>query len=623
MFLRQLDLTTALRPSLYDDENLLFVQDGVGLYEGKFKIPNYQNGHAYLTSHRVCYVDNQEPRKYSVAVDLKEIERTEFYAGFLKSSAKITLFPKPNKRASQSIRSPQPRYASPADGLIRSSSSASQSVSTSPAPNPAPSRNLSATWVCPICGFSNPVPSNFDPSTANQHTPLPPCQACGIKPPLALMIKSAISALSSRPPAIPQEGRQKQAVSAGLSFEQSAKELPPVAGVCERCTYHNHPSMNVCEICGASLHSTVAAAKPLPEVPPRLESPGPSLSATIVGDESIETIKLSFRAGGEKVFLERLKAAMVQRKWLLQSAPPIPRPSISPGKNSISSSPARDSTQRAATPQRTIGIAGLERRGAELRQNNQTVIGTAFEDLEALMTSAKEVIAMAEQFAKQTGSSASADDMSILSDSASALGLATTKDMLGGSPASETLYITELSRSLAEFLTDDRRGVLRKEGSIMMLVDLWEVFNRTRNGIELISPLDFKKAALKWEDLHLPIRLRQFRSGLLVVQERSRTDEKTIASLVGWLREPQFVFPPNAEDIVGQEFGRGVTAQEVAEKFGWSLGVANEELDMAEEVGALCRDQCLDGIRFWENHFTAFDEAQRPNIEQMIDGLVI
>jgi len=34
MFLRQLDLTTALRPSLLQDETLLFVQDHVGLYEG-------------------------------------------------------------------------------------------------------------------------------------------------------------------------------------------------------------------------------------------------------------------------------------------------------------------------------------------------------------------------------------------------------------------------------------------------------------------------------------------------------------------------------------------------------------------------------------------------------------
>ena len=45
----------------------------------KYKIPTLQDGHAYLTSHRVCYVDDVEPRKRSVAVELKGIEKYEFY----------------------------------------------------------------------------------------------------------------------------------------------------------------------------------------------------------------------------------------------------------------------------------------------------------------------------------------------------------------------------------------------------------------------------------------------------------------------------------------------------------------------------------------------------------------
>jgi ESCRT-II complex subunit VPS36 len=256
------------------------------------------------------------------------------------------------------------------------------------------------------------------------------------------------------------------------------------------------------------------------------------------------------------------------------------------------------------TPPRVVGIAGLEQRGAALRQNNQAVIGTAFEDLEALMTSAKEVIKMAEQFAMQSNGSADGETRELISDSTSALGLITTKDMLGTGSSAEQTYINELSRDLAEYLTDDRKGVLRKEGGIMSLVDLWQVFNRTRNGIELVSPLDFGKAANMWDMLHLPIRLRRFRSGLLVVQERSRTDEKTIASLLAWLRQPYSQSPFVEENADDQAFGRGVTAQETAERFGWSVGVATEELEMAEETGALCRDQCLDGIRFWSNYFT-------------------
>jgi ESCRT-II complex subunit VPS36 len=108
MFLHQLDLTTALRPSLLPEETLLFVQDAVGLYEGyaldlhttavanrfpssKFKIPQYQHGQAYLTSHRTCYVDHSEPRKNSVAIFLKDVEKTEFYVGTLPTVSGQTM----------------------------------------------------------------------------------------------------------------------------------------------------------------------------------------------------------------------------------------------------------------------------------------------------------------------------------------------------------------------------------------------------------------------------------------------------------------------------------------------------------------------------------------------------
>ena len=97
MLLQPLDLTTALRPELLPGENLLFVQDAIGLYEGlyayaymlhikwltwiyrKFKIPSHQHGHGYLTTHRICYVDNAEPRVNSSAIDLKEVDQYEFY----------------------------------------------------------------------------------------------------------------------------------------------------------------------------------------------------------------------------------------------------------------------------------------------------------------------------------------------------------------------------------------------------------------------------------------------------------------------------------------------------------------------------------------------------------------
>lgn len=617
MYLRQPELSTALRPSLKEDvgESVLFAQADVGLYEGTYKLPAYQNGTLYLSSHSIYYVDAADPRNCSIALDLKEIDRVEFYTGFWKSSPKITVFPKPSKGSSQSIRDPVPRYASPSDALVGSHATSS--------PTPFQSsvvRDANATWICPICGLSNPVPSSFDPSTANQYTPLPPCQACGIKPPLVHMVKAAIAAMSNRASGTTSSNGQRHpgstpssALSNGTNLIAAPNSIDP--GQCPRCTFHNHPSLKTCEICGAPLQS-VGHAGMSSDVghTPRSESPGPSLNQSIVGHDVIETIKFSFRNGGAPTFHDRLRGALVQRKWLLYSAPPIPKPSQSGSPSHATSWPLPDSRSGTATPQqRIVGIAGLERRGAELRENYQTVIGTAFEDLDALMTSAKEVIALAEEFRKQTDNGTngeSTEARNLLSDSASALGLITTKDMLGSSSTSETLYITELARNLAEFLTDDRRGVLRKEGGIMSLVDLWAVFNRTRDGIELVSPLDFEKAATMWESLNLPLRLRRFKSGLLVVQEKHRTDEKTISSLLSWLRDPQYALPSLDEDLMRQSFGRGVTALETAERFHWSIGVATEELEMAEEMGALCRDQSLDGTRFWKNHFAlAFSEV--------------
>lgn len=97
MFFKQVDLTAALRPSLQPDEAVLFVQDAVGLYEGyatqynekqgaytdnlidrRFKIPKYQKGAVYLTSLRACYVDDEEPRRHSVAIELRDVDRYEF-----------------------------------------------------------------------------------------------------------------------------------------------------------------------------------------------------------------------------------------------------------------------------------------------------------------------------------------------------------------------------------------------------------------------------------------------------------------------------------------------------------------------------------------------------------------
>lgn len=595
----------------------------------KYKLPNHQKGQVYLTSHRICYVDQDAPRANSVALDLKEVERYEISARFLKSSPKITIIPKPMKRSSM-----RPHAASNASLLPTRNSATPPARSESAFRPPSePPQVTTATWVCAICSFSNPVPSNFDPATANVHTPLPPCLACGIKPSLAQVLKAAIASANKRPAVSSSTGSATslpirsgtQHVGRGDGSSPIPSSPLATSGTpgndtsttfpCPRCTFSNHPSLLSCEMCGApllsqSLPSTEHSSLPATE---RTDSPGPVMDqesrSNAGGLETSESIKISFRGGGEKIFYERLKGSMTQRKWLLQNAPPVPKSSRgSEGRDGNGSSDV-------AGPKRnkTAGIAGLEQLGLNMRKNNEMLIGSAFEDLEALMASAKDVVALAERFARQSngaGGSISAEDNAILAESASQLGLVTTKDIVGGG-GSESLYLSELARNLAEFLTDDRRGVLKRAGGIVTLVDLWAMFNRARGGVELVSPMDFEKAARLWETLKLPVRLRTFRSGVMVAQGRDRTDEVTIRSLLTWLQDLH-EFPPEQEPGWDwQTFGRGVSAQEAAERFGWSIGVAEEELFMAEEQGAVCREEGLEGLKFWKNYLATDDVKPR------------
>jgi len=59
--------------------------------------------------------------------------------------------------------------------------------------------------------------------------------------------------------------------------------------------------------------------------------------------------------------------------------------------------------------------------------------------------------------------------------------------------------------------------ILQREGKMMALTDVYCVLNR-RRGTALISPEDLYKASLLLASLNLPIHLRQFQSGMLVLK---------------------------------------------------------------------------------------------------------
>ena len=158
---------------------------------------------------------------------------------------------------------------------------------------------------------------------------------------------------------------------------------------------------------------------------------------------------------------------------------------------------------------------------------------------------------------------------------------ALSKDQVSADP-----YLADLARQIAEFLSDDRKAILKREGGVIMSVDLYAIYNRARV-IDLISPSDLEKAAGLFEKLKLPVRLRKFKSGLMVVQQTGQSDEVTCKKIMEWIKTPVQAEYMVYEEPEGYDWGRGVTPLEAAEKFGWSAGVATEELELAEEKGRL------------------------------------
>ena len=88
----------------------------------------------------MCYVDAAEPRTHSAAIELRDVDRVESYAGFLKSSPKVTLH-------------------------LQAAGAAAAARSPSP---PA------GVWICTICSYANPLPGAAGAP--------PPCLTCGIAP---------------------------------------------------------------------------------------------------------------------------------------------------------------------------------------------------------------------------------------------------------------------------------------------------------------------------------------------------------------------------------------------------------------------------------------------------------
>lgn len=188
------EISGAGRPLLRENERDIYVEQFVGLYHGKVKVLNKQKGRIYLTSQRIIYVDDTDPWKESVCIELDDVLNIDYSSKFLKRSAKVIIFLK--------------AFA----GGERTNGQ---------------NELGSTSWQCPICQYNNVVP--FIVNETEQSMPC--CENCGITVDRE-MAKDSIKNLIDK-----------------VQTKNDRKNR----NICPICTFLNHPQMRNCEICGSRL----------------------------------------------------------------------------------------------------------------------------------------------------------------------------------------------------------------------------------------------------------------------------------------------------------------------------------------------------------------------------------
>ncbi|NXW42030.1 VPS36 protein, partial [Nyctiprogne leucopyga] len=240
---------------------------------------------------------------------------------------------------------------------------------------------------------------------------------------------------------------------------------------------------------------------------------------------------------------------------------------------------------------RAVGIVGIERKLEEKRKETDKNISEAFEDLSKLMEKAKEMVELSKSIANKI------------------------KEKQGDITEDESLnclkitYFANIAQSYyidypslviyhiiihLKLLQNSRFSpkilcLTQERGGIMSLTEVYCLVNRAR-GLELLSPEDLVNACKMLESLKLPLRYIYFFNEVTVCLEKAAVCTNIHSTL-----KREFL-------TVVSEKG-SLTADEFAKLVGMSVLLAKERLLLAEKMGHLCRDDSVEGLRFYPNLF--------------------
>ncbi|KJH44781.1 EAP30/Vps36 family protein [Dictyocaulus viviparus] len=298
----------------------------------------------------------------------------------------------------------------------------------------------------------------------------------------------------------------------------------------------------------------------------RLE-PTPSNNVGPQKSSVFNYLRLVFRAGGEDEFHKKYEEALKRKSW----------------QRSSSGSSSSGSRTSQGIQMRSVGIAGLEKRLVEVHQRTNETISQAFEDMSRLMETARDMVNLSKSIAEKLRSrkgEITEDETIAFKSYLLSLGVSdpVTKSTYGNG----AIYFDKLAEELCAVLLEP----LKDCGGMMTLPEVYCRVNRAR-GMELLSPEDLLNACQALNKrADSPMELHRFATGVIVVQLKTAS----VASMV-----------EATADFVKKN--GSATASELAVSCGITVILAKERLLAAEEQAVLCRDDSMEGLKFYPNRF--------------------
>lgn len=235
------------------------------------------------------------------------------------------------------------------------------------------------------------------------------------------------------------------------------------------------------------------------------------------------------------------------------------------------------------------GIGRIENQLKSQLEETDRNISVAFKDLSQLMTLAQEMTTLSKTIAsrlKDRGCEVTTDETKLFKSHLMELGIEQQVDVSLGSKSNSSYY-ENLAKQIANIINP--LMLLRKQDQLT-LSDVYCCFNRAR-GLDLVSPDDIKEACRLLKDIpEAQLTLVQYASGLLVVQKQTCDDQEILRKTLELVEQAECLTP-----------------LQLASRLSIPVQLARQRLREAETDGKLCRDESIEGLKFYPNLFMSMD----------------